>query len=444
MNRSPWLTQLNKNRKITSVNHNLNADVAVVGAGISGLTTAYYILKNNPKTRLILLEGNTLASGASGHNAGQVSAYLEEPIFKLKEKFGEKMAANAQEIFPFAWLELRQILKNIDIENALEVCDGWAYLNDEKQLHYHLKNAEICSKNGTFYDTIYLHENYKNLAKNYKEIVKILNDQEFAKYQAPAGTIAFLKSQKGCVNSALVCEKILEFLQFNFKENFWFFENSLVKEIDLKNDPILTIKDFKIEVKNVVLCTNGFRKLNIVNGDLANNYLKENSKGLIGYMKASLMDGKTLATAYSFYENDLQSANDQEVYYYVTRRNFGQNQHLLCVGGPEAMLGDKDYDFNHDAKLHYENLSRFMDEKLNIKQDFLQNNQSSNQQFSWHGLMGFTKNGVRLIGADVGHKNLLYNIGCNGVGILTSVYGSWKIGQLLNGAIFEKTVFDPE
>jgi glycine/D-amino acid oxidase-like deaminating enzyme len=64
-------------------------------------------------------------------------------------------------------------------------------------------------------------------------------------------------------------------------------------------------------------------------------------------------------------------------------------------------------------------------------------------RYLWHGLMGYTQNGVRLIGPEPANKTLLYNLGCNGVGILPSIYGGKKISQILNGEQLEESIFDP-
>jgi glycine/D-amino acid oxidase-like deaminating enzyme len=58
--------------------------------------------------------------------------------------------------------------------------------------------------------------------------------------------------------------------------------------------------------------------------------------------------------------------------------------------------------------------------------------------------MGYTKSGVRIIGREKKNKNLLYNLGCNGVGILTSVYGADRIARIVLGEVLEETIFDPK
>jgi glycine/D-amino acid oxidase-like deaminating enzyme len=52
----------------------LQADVAIVGAGFTGLWTAYYLLRTDPTLRVVVLEAETAGFGASGRNGGWCSA----------------------------------------------------------------------------------------------------------------------------------------------------------------------------------------------------------------------------------------------------------------------------------------------------------------------------------------------------------------------------------
>ena len=63
--------------------------------------------------------------------------------------------------------------------------------------------------------------------------------------------------------------------------------------------------------------------------------------------------------------------------------------------------------------------------------------------FAWHGLMAYTDNKIRLIGFDAQNPALLYNLGCNGVGFLQSVYGGHRISRLLGGEQLPPSIFDP-
>ena len=52
----------------------LDADVAIVGAGCTGLWTAYYLSVAEPSLRVVVLEAEVAGFGASGRNGGWCSA----------------------------------------------------------------------------------------------------------------------------------------------------------------------------------------------------------------------------------------------------------------------------------------------------------------------------------------------------------------------------------
>ncbi|MEK7148249.1 MAG: FAD-binding oxidoreductase, partial [Patescibacteria group bacterium] len=81
-NNSPWLHQLRKDREPTKLIGDIKTDVAIVGGGIAGVSTAFFILRNTDK-KVILLEGNRIGHGATGHNAGQIVSFFSRPFHDL-------------------------------------------------------------------------------------------------------------------------------------------------------------------------------------------------------------------------------------------------------------------------------------------------------------------------------------------------------------------------
>jgi glycine/D-amino acid oxidase-like deaminating enzyme len=51
----------------------VDADVAVVGGGYTGLWTALFLLREAPGTKVVVVEGETCGFGASGRNGGWAS-----------------------------------------------------------------------------------------------------------------------------------------------------------------------------------------------------------------------------------------------------------------------------------------------------------------------------------------------------------------------------------
>ncbi|MGN6132349.1 MAG: NAD(P)/FAD-dependent oxidoreductase [Nocardioidaceae bacterium] len=61
----------------------VTADVAVVGAGFTGLWTAYYLLREDPSLRVVVVEAEVAGFGASGRNGGWCSALFPASADKL-------------------------------------------------------------------------------------------------------------------------------------------------------------------------------------------------------------------------------------------------------------------------------------------------------------------------------------------------------------------------
>ena len=445
MNRSPWLTELNHDRINQILSGKKKCDLAIIGAGIAGVTTAYFALKNTTISQVVLLDAGKMAHGATGHNAGQVSAYFERPIHSIAAQYGEKMAAQAQNNLRDAWNLLPQILTDLKIDMLPEYCDGFAALSTVEQLLEHLENAKICRNNNAWYDQISVVPSVKSqIPTQYDGLYHDIAPDTLQKYLETDGEyIGLLKSEKACINSALFCEKIVEKLIKTYKSRFAIYEESAVQTIaTYPNHQTICGEKFALTASDTVLCTNGFEHLKIIDGTdnqnkVTNTHFHESITGLIGYMSGRVYTTRFASTAVSFFEQNLESANEAEVYYYLTRRTFDGHKSLVVVGGPEQVLSEKiRYDILAPATIEYAAIDEFFAHTH-------YRNLHVVEKYYWHGLMGFTNTGLRIIGSDTHYAHLWYNIGCNGVGILTSIFGSWKISQLLAGNIFEKSVFDP-
>jgi len=69
-----------------------DADIAVVGAGLTGLWTALFLKQLDPGTEVIILEAEIAAYGASGRNAGMLSETVDHAHGLAIQHFGEPEA----------------------------------------------------------------------------------------------------------------------------------------------------------------------------------------------------------------------------------------------------------------------------------------------------------------------------------------------------------------
>lgn len=67
-------------------------DVAIVGAGLTGLWTAYYLQEADPSLRILLLERDVAGFGASGRNGGWCSALFPWSASALAARYGRDAA----------------------------------------------------------------------------------------------------------------------------------------------------------------------------------------------------------------------------------------------------------------------------------------------------------------------------------------------------------------
>lgn len=68
-------------------------DVAIVGAGLTGLWTAYYLVRADPSLRVVVLEAEVAGFGASGRNGGWCSALFPASLDKVATLPGSSRAA---------------------------------------------------------------------------------------------------------------------------------------------------------------------------------------------------------------------------------------------------------------------------------------------------------------------------------------------------------------
>ena len=74
----------------------LDVDVAIVGAGYTGLWTAYYLARSDPHLRIAVLEKEIAGFGASGRNGGWCSALFAASKERVAARYGRDAAVALQ------------------------------------------------------------------------------------------------------------------------------------------------------------------------------------------------------------------------------------------------------------------------------------------------------------------------------------------------------------
>jgi gamma-glutamylputrescine oxidase len=85
-NRSVWIDTAERYEPLAPLEGTVVADVAIIGGGFTGISTAYHISRRFPDRKVVLLEARTLANGASGRNGGQMLNWIEGPDTRDAER----------------------------------------------------------------------------------------------------------------------------------------------------------------------------------------------------------------------------------------------------------------------------------------------------------------------------------------------------------------------
>ncbi|MHB1330704.1 MAG: NAD(P)/FAD-dependent oxidoreductase [Minisyncoccota bacterium] len=449
-NNSPWIKQLNRIRPVITMHEDVQTDVAIVGGGIAGVSTAFFVLKNTDK-KVILLEGNKVAHGATGHNAGQVTSYFERPFNELVKEFGLTQAAKGQRDIELAWELLDEMYTEAKLDIPFSRFTGFDGYSTFDQIMNHLKNNALRQTAGMPIQMLYLSEKCDfahDIPEEFEGLYslvphkEVLSRLETNKHKF----LAVAEQRKGVINSALFTEEVASYLLEAYKDRFTIFESTRVNKVVLKEDhAVLDAEKFCVDTKRVVLCTNGFENFEIFNtsGLEIDTKFHHIIDGVVARMSGYLEEMNKPPMAISYYMNSQLGFDDMEdPYFYLTRRMYehDNNKHnLVCLGGPQNSIPDReeylfDFDYPDEVEKKVGEFARSLYD-TEKKIEYI---------FSWHGLMGYTPNRVRRIGPEPINPVLLYNLGCNGVGILPSVFGGKRISRFLSGEDVEVSIFDPK
>lgn len=466
--KSPWVHQLRRTRPIQKLESDLIADICIVGGGISGIMSAFQILKRTDRN-VVIIESHEIGHGATGYNAGQLVDELERSVSSLVEEFGLKKTIDGLQSIHSSWKILEEIFEETKLPVPYSTFEGCALYSTRKQIHEQLVNIALMHQGGMNPKKMYISEKHiENLAipSIYADFYHCIPHEAILSLGDTINPIfiAAFPSKRGCLNSALLVEHLAHYLIKEFTSSRCkIFEQTAVSSITLeKNIVAIEVGDNQktICAQKILLCTNGFENFKINDTDSAINFaFHKNVKGLVGYMYAEteIIDHNPSALAYCdptydtpneiAFKNNINPEVDVAYggnYVYTTRRPYDlghmEPKNLFCVGGKARVFEDstlykKEHVYNPEIKKEYQQF---------IAQNFAPKKQDdTHKEFIWHGLMGYTRNGVRMVGFEKRNDLIMYNVGCNGVGILPAVWSGVRIANLLLGDKSE-SMFDPK
>lgn len=130
-NNSFWLKKFNVNN-FNSLEKDIDVDICIVGGGLTGITTAYYLTKQGYKVALI--EKDTLMSKTSGHTTAKITSQHRLFYKYLIDSKGEDFAKKYLEANESAIKNIEKIIVSENIECDFENKSAYVFTQDISEL----------------------------------------------------------------------------------------------------------------------------------------------------------------------------------------------------------------------------------------------------------------------------------------------------------------------
>lgn len=137
-----WTHKVPNMSKFNTLNQNLSASVAVVGGGISGLTSAY--LLNKLGKSVVLIEDGEICSGETGRTSAHLASGVDDRYQYIEQSHGKEAAMHVNEAHSKAIDLIEEIIKENKIECEFERVDGYLFCGPEHSEDY-LKKEQIAA-----------------------------------------------------------------------------------------------------------------------------------------------------------------------------------------------------------------------------------------------------------------------------------------------------------
>lgn len=129
-----------------TLDKNLTCEICIIGAGITGLTTAYQLVCQGKS--VIILEDGNIASGESGRTSAHLSNILDDRFYEIEKMHGFEIAQLASESHAAAIQFIENICQTENIDCEFERLNGYLFLDKISSMDILEKEYAITKKLG--------------------------------------------------------------------------------------------------------------------------------------------------------------------------------------------------------------------------------------------------------------------------------------------------------
>lgn len=362
-----------------------NFDVIIVGAGIAGLSVAYWLEKFNSNLKLAILDKSSVVGfGASGRNAGFVTCGSAEHFYKLDKQFGLEKAV---EIWKFSE-QNRELLKSEIIQDQ------------DSQVDFSITGS--CTVAPSSQDWA----RYQSLVQTMKNAgldVELIDEAYLSKNYGVRNFLGAIQyNQDGAVHPI----KLLGLLKSKLKNTKFIFDADVEALQSENSDWKLKTKAGDLTTNKVIFALNGYS--NTALPELKEIVKPQRGQIIVTEPLKPFVKGPCYLTKHLCYFRQLPT---------------GQ----LLVGGFR----------NHDIEAENTNVDAVTEKiqtaLIDFTRSYFQGTANVKIAHQWSGIMGFTPDGQMIVGEHPSKKNVHIMAGCSGHGMGLSFHVAKTLVKGLNG-----------
>ncbi len=372
-----------------------NFDIVVVGGGIAGVSTAYWLAQEDPSMSIALVEKHQLGDGATGRNAGFITCGSVEHFNRLVGKHGP---AEAHEIWRFSEENLK-LLKDHVIQD-----EGPGILFAQKG------SFSLASTDTEFTEL----KKSAEIMKGFNINVEVLEGDAIEKRLGAEKFVGGIKYvDDGSVHPIRMLNLMRKRIEQRFP-NVKFFENHEVHGIDKQGeDKLVRTKGGNFATPMVVLATNAYTPL--VHSYFADKIFPTRGQILATAPVPQFMEAPCYANFVLDYFRQLPTGE-------------------MIIGGFRQLQKDTEVGYSDQTTdIIQTSLEKFL-------QDHIPAVRGAKITHRWSGLMGFAVDGQPMVGALPTDPQINYISACTGHGLGLSFHAAKTLVDSIFGRPIPKFI----
>ncbi|WP_294822243.1 FAD-binding oxidoreductase [uncultured Flavobacterium sp.] len=379
-----WLIKDGLPFTFPKLDHDIETDVVIMGAGISGALVRYYLI--NAGVKCVTVDARTIGLGSTSASTSLLQYEIDIQLHKLTGMIGREKAERAYQLCSDAIDKLGDIVQKRGVD----------YFEKKKSLYYAAYKKDVAS----------LKKEYEARRQaGFK--VRYLEADELEKEFGFKGHGAILSQQGAQTNAYMLAHCLLQHKHAKGSAND-IFDRTPIVDIRHGADGVV----MKTESGHTIRC----KKLVYATGYEVVNYIDKKIVNLLStYAVVSEQYNER-----KFWKDDVLIWNTADPYLY-----------LRTTPDNRVLVGGRDEDFHAPARR--DKLIKRKTDQLSADVNKMFPELEFKPEFSWTGTFGSTNDGLPYIGPYDKLPNSYFALGFGGNGITFSVIAAEIITDLILG-----------